>query len=213
MTISRPVSRFTMKRVIAPIGVTATVLASLAIGLPAAQAAAGTDPVIGSWSWSAFTDPQADPSPPDDPDGQSGEGNFANVSQIGERYEKEAPGTESTEKSGWRRTAPDGQGWEKMPGADGEKRVVDKAAWDETIVDEAAWTDTVVDEAAHWQRYSWTGGPHRSDDPPASPSDDGNWQPNVAGDPHGVGVEGAYYRSNGNSGDGDWFYLEAVPAT
>src|SRR4051794_35680897 len=94
MTISRPASRFTMKRVIAPIGVTATVLASLAIGLPAAQAAAGTDPVIGSWSWSAFTDPQADPSPPDDPDGQSGEGNLANVSQIGERYEKEAPGTE-----------------------------------------------------------------------------------------------------------------------
>lgn len=68
-----------------------------------------------------------------------------------------------------------------------------------------AWTETVFD---HWQRYSWTGGPHESDDPPPFPSDD--WQPNVQGDPHGVGVEGAYFRSHGNSGNGDWFYLEAV---
>lgn len=66
----------------------------------------------------------------------------------------------------------------------------------------------VVDSPAHWQRYSWTGGPHASDDPPAFPSAD--WQPNVQGDPHGVGVEGPYFRSNGNSGNGDWFYLEWV---
>lgn len=60
-----------------------------------------------------------------------------------------------------------------------------------------------------WQRYSWTGGPHESDDPPAFPSED--WQANVAGDPHGIGVEGAYFVSHGNSGNGDWFYLELVP--
>lgn len=70
-----------------------------------------------------------------------------------------------------------------------------------------------------WQRYSWTGGPHDEDDAPAFPSAD--WQANTASDPHGIGVAGAYYRSNGNSGKGDWFYLEAtvtvvtpeVPAT
>src|SRR5690606_38091151 len=38
-----------------------------------------------------------------------------------------------------------------------------------------------------------------------------NWQPNVAGDPHGIGVPGAYFRSHGNSGNGDWFYLELIP--
>ncbi len=96
--------------------------------------------------------------------------------------------------------------------------VVDKEAWTETVVDKEAWTETVVDKEAwdeevfdHWQRYSWTGGPHTSDDPPAFPGAD--WQPNVQGDPHGVGHEGAYYRSHGGSGNGDWFYLEAVTTT
>lgn len=73
---------------------------------------------------------------------------------------------------------------------------------------EASVTNTV--SPAHWQRYSWTGGPHESDDAPAFPSDD--WQPNVQGDPHGIGEPGAYFRSHGNSGKGDWFYLEWVEA-
>ena len=79
-------------------------------------------------------------------------------------------------------------------------------------------TTTVVDREAYdedvfvgWQRYSWTGGPHESDSPPPFPSSD--WQANVQGDPHGVGVEGPYFRSHGNSGRGDWFYLEAVHST
>lgn len=63
----------------------------------------------------------------------------------------------------------------------------------------------------HWQRYSWTGGPWESDVAPPFPSE--NWQPNVQGDPHGIGVEGAYFMSHGNSGNGDWFYLEAVETT
>lgn len=93
------------------------------------------------------------------------------------------------------------------------------SASEEPCVPQDAWTETIEHPAvtheeqvfAYWQRYSWTGGPHREDDPPAFPSDD--WQPNVQGDPHGIGVEGAYFRSHGNSGNGDWFYLESVETT
>lgn len=88
------------------------------------------------------------------------------------------------------------------------EQVVDQPAHDETVVVSEAYDETVSE--AGWQRYSWTGGPHAEDDAPGFPSPD--WQPNVKGDPHGVGAAGAYYRSNGNSGNGDWFYLEAVPA-
>ncbi len=210
MSIARPVHRFRLKGVIAPIGVTATVLACLAAGQPAAQASGGTDAEFGTWAWSRFTDPQTDPNPPADPDGQAGEDNLANVTQIGELYQRQAPAAESTQLSGWVREAPEGEGWVRLPGADGEKWVQDEAAFDETVVDEDAWTETVVDEASHWQRYSWTGGPHDGDDPPAFPSDD--WQPNTESDPHGVGAEGAYYRSNGGSGNGEWFYLQRVAA-
>jgi hypothetical protein len=84
-----------------------------------------------------------------------------------------------------------------------------RANADETpCVPSDAWSETVFD---HWQRYSWTGGPHEQQDPPAFPSSD--WQPNVQGDPHGIGVAGAYFVSHGNSGRGDWFYLEAVNIT
>lgn len=82
------------------------------------------------------------------------------------------------------------------------------AEYDETVIDKEAYDEVVPDG---WQRYSWTGGPHTEDDAPGFPSDD--WQPNVKGDPHNVGVAGAYYRSNGNSGNGDWFYLEALTKT
>jgi len=77
-----------------------------------------------------------------------------------------------------------------------------------TVVDTPAHTTVEFD---HWQRYSWTGGPHAEDTPPPFPGED--WQANVAGDPHGIGAPGAYYRSNGNSGKGDWFYLEMVMIT
>ncbi len=62
----------------------------------------------------------------------------------------------------------------------------------------------------YWQRYSWTGGPREEDSPPTEVPPHENWQPNVKGDPHDVGQAGPYYRSNGNSGMGDWFYLEWV---
>lgn len=81
---------------------------------------------------------------------------------------------------------------------------------DDSCVPSEEWTETITIENAHWQRYSWTGGPHTSDDPPAFPSSD--WQPNVKGDPHKINVPGPYFRSHGNSGNGDWFYLEWVPA-
>jgi hypothetical protein len=67
----------------------------------------------------------------------------------------------------------------------------------------------VVDSPAGWQRYSWTGGPLEQGVTPSFPSAD--WQPNTASDPHGIGVEGAYFVSHGSSGLGDWFYLEATP--
>lgn len=81
-------------------------------------------------------------------------------------------------------------------------------AYDETVVVADAYDETVAE--AYVQRYSWTGGPHVATDPPAFPS--GDWQANVKGDPHGIGQPGAYYRSHGNSGNGDWFYLEYVDA-
>ena len=71
-------------------------------------------------------------------------------------------------------------------------------------------SDVCVPVDEHWQRYSWTGGPLAEDDPPPAFPDDG-WQPNVQGDPHGIGVAGAYFVSHGGSGLGDWFYLELVP--
>src|SRR5690606_38324079 len=71
----------------------------------------------------------------------------------------------------------------------------------------AVYEDRVVTEAG-WQRYSYTGVWESNTEAPPFPSND--WQANVAGDPHGVGVAGPYFRSNGNSGNGDWLYLEAV---
>lgn len=89
------------------------------------------------------------------------------------------------------------------------------AAYTETIP--ATYKDVVVTEAydeevspAGWQRYSWTGGPLEDGVVPEFPSD--SWQANTASDPHGVGVEGAYEVSHGQSGKADWFYLEAVAA-
>lgn len=74
------------------------------------------------------------------------------------------------------------------------------------IVQSATEDQEVFD---YWQRYSWTGGPW-DDSQGEPPFPDERWQPNVKGDPHGVGIEGAYFRSHGSSGKGDWFYLEAV---
>lgn len=85
---------------------------------------------------------------------------------------------------------------------------VPSEAWTETVLVTPGRTETVVVTPGGWQRWSWTGGPYESDEAPPFPSED--WQANVAGDPHGVGVPGAYYRSHGSSGKGDWFYLEAI---
>ncbi len=122
-----------------------------------------------------------------------------------------------TEETDWLTESP-GDGWYVVD----ERTVVDQEAtrqetdwvtespgegWvqlDERTVDGA------LIEQAHWQRYSWNG-PWVSDtEPPPWPH--GNWQPNTQSDPHGVGVAGAYYRSHGGSGNGDWFYLERVDA-
>ncbi len=96
----------------------------------------------------------------------------------------------------------------EIPEVSHMETVVIQEAWTETVVDREAWDEEVFD---HWQHYSWTGGPHLSDEAPGFPGD--NWQANVQGDPHGVGVAGAYYVSHGGSGNGDWFYLDAVTRT
>jgi hypothetical protein len=224
MTPGQPAHRFTMKKgIVAPIGVTAVVLASLAVGLPAAQATSGgdqrgTDAGFGEWARSGFTAWQPTAKPPADPDSQEGAENPLNLVKIGQGgpgrqqgvYEREVEGGLRTETSDWVRVMPDGEDWVQVAGSAGAKWVQDAAAYDQTVVDKGAWTETVVDEEAHWQRYSWTGGPHQGDDPPAFPSD--AWQPNVKGDPHGAGVEGPYFRSHGGAGNGDWFYLERVAA-
>jgi hypothetical protein len=91
---------------------------------------------------------------------------------------------------------------------------------DETCVPQEAWTETVEhpeipavteEQRTGWQRYSWNGPWESNTEAPPFP--DERWQPNVHGDPHGVGVEGPYFRSNGNSGHGDWFYLEGIYET
>jgi len=78
-----------------------------------------------------------------------------------------------------------------------------------TVIDVGAWDEVIIDTPAGWQRYSWNGD---WDSDSAPPFPDARWQANTASDPHGVGVEGAYFRSRGNSGGGDWFYLDRVEA-
>jgi len=103
--------------------------------------------------------------------------------------------------------------------ATGNHDCVPSEAWTEVITPEVpavaevpavdAVYETITIKEAGWQRYSYKG-KWKSDDAPSFPGD--KWQANTASDPHGIGVEGAYFRSNGNSGHGDWFYLEATPA-
>ncbi len=193
--------------VVAPVGLAAAVLACLAFGVPAQAASGegegerqcapsdGTADATGAWKWTEFTDWSTSNTQPADPDGQDGEGNLDNVIQIGERYEQtvEGPGTPVT--TGWLRTSP-GEDWVQIA----QDTVTDREAYDETVTDRAAYDETVFD---HWQRYSWTGGPVTS--APAFPG--AGWQANVQGDPHGIGVEGAYKKGLGK---GSWFYLKAV---
>lgn len=122
----------------------------------------------------------ADTLPPEHPGGGSTDGG------PGDCVPKDA----YTETTGWVLASP-GAGWRQVD----KRTVTDKEAYDEDVFD-------------HWQRYSHKGGWDSNTEPPPFPSDD--WQANVQGDPHGVGHAGAYFRSNGNSGNGDWFYLEAV---
>lgn len=171
MTTVRPGHRFSIKkRIVAPIGVTTTVVACLAVGLPAAQATSGgdergTDAVFGTWARSHDTDPQTDPNRPADPDGQDGQDNLANVTQIGERHEVWVPGTSNPESSGWRTSPPAGAGWAQVE----ERVVVDSAAIPTT---EDSWANPV------WHVYA---GNNNSDTPPAL--DDPRWNA-TGGQPH-----------------------------
>lgn len=78
-------------------------------------------------------------------------------------------------------------------------------AYVETVIDTPASDEEVFD---FFQRYTYNGPWDSNETSPEFPGE--NWQANVKGDPHGVGAAGAYFRSHGNSGKGEWFYLEAV---
>ena len=128
------------------------------------------------------------------------------------------PADSYTEESDWVTTSP-GTGWYQID----ERTVTDQAASTETSdwltaapagegwvqIEERTTNGAVIDEG-HWQRYSYNGS---WDSQSAPPFPDPKWQPNVKGDPHGVGQAGAYDRSNEHSGNVDWFYLEWNDAT
>ncbi len=155
----------------------------------------GTDPVIGAWSWSSFTDWQTDPNPPADPDEQAGEGNLLNVTQIGERYEQQVEGSGTTETTGWVLTSP-GEGWVKVE----QRTVTDVNAYDEVIV-----------ETQPGQHYSWNGGNRGVDDPPTVVPPHADWQANTEQEPPGHLVSATWFNDSlhvtGNSpSNASWFY-------
>ncbi|MEZ5092068.1 hypothetical protein [Nocardioides sp.] len=183
----------------------AAALACVAVGLPASQALAdtGTDPVLGAWVLTGYTDPQTSPDPPADPDDQSGEDNILNVVQLGERSETVVPGTTVQESTGWVTEQPEGEGWVQVD----ERLVVDQ----EEI---AATPDTWVDRV--WHVYA---GNNSSDVAP--PVDDPHWQAtgadpqsaNHAFENHTPNVPYSVDRANDHGSD--WFLWTAtlVPGT
>jgi hypothetical protein len=141
----------------------------------------GTDPVIGAWTLSSFTDWQTDPNPPADPDGQDGEDNPLNTVRVGERYDKVVVDTEA-----WTET------------------VVDAEAWTETVVDAEAWTETIPAVPGFWTNFEPNDKHGTFIGPPTWPTDpEGSWsEPKTNGgpDPEASGVY-----QNGH-GYGSWFY-------
>ena len=155
----------------------------------------GTDPVIGAWTWSSFTDWQTDPNPPADPDGQAGEDNLLNVTQIGERFEQEVEGAGTTETTDWVLESP-GEGWVQI-----DQR---------TVTDVEAHEDVIV-EAQPGQHYSWNGGNRGVDDPPTVVPPHADWQANTEQEPPGHLVSATWLNESlhvtGNSpSNASWFY-------
>lgn len=159
----------------------------------------GTDPVIGAWTWSSFTDWQTDPNPPADPDGQAGEDNLLNVTQIGERYEQEVEGSGTTETTDWVLESP-GDGWVTVD----QRTVVDAEAWEETVVDKEAWTETIPAVPGFWTNFQPNDKHGTYTGPPSYPTDpDGSWsEPKTNGGPDPE-ASGVYQNGKGN---GSWFY-------
>ena len=204
MNAYSPVHRFTSrKRVVATLGVAAMALTSVAVGISAAQAADDApNGTFSAWSQKSFTDWQTDKTPPADPDGVDAPDNPSNLLMIGaggpgaspEVYVRTVTTVPKTENSGWV-TSERGDGWVKVD----QKTETDVASSNEVV------------EAAHWQRYSWKGGPiDEGITPTWTGPTDPNWQANVKDDPHDIGHAGAY--DQGKPGNADWFYLELVPA-
>lgn len=199
------------------------VAAVLASGLMVADAAYASDAecvpsqgnqaVFGDWAWDSYTQWQPANTTPSDPDGQSGEDNLANEVQIGEGYNDTLDAAYRQPVRDELLRVTDLQVSDVPPAVGANEELGDRH---EVEVGNGDGTeDTVVFD--HWQRYSLNG-KYKNDfdqnNQPPSPSENPDmWTDNVKGDPHGQGAAGAYYRSNDNSGNGDWFYLEAVTKT
>lgn len=209
MTNNRPVHRVsTNKRIVAPVGVTVSVLACLAGGLAAPALAAdgdgtacvpseGTPAVFGAWTPAGRTDPRTDPVRPDDPDGEDGETNLLNVRQFEERHETNVPETIDVETTDWLAASP-GEGWVEVD----HKSIVVPAVPATSDV----WTNKT------WHNY--TGNQPSSNQPPSL--GDPKWH-SVPADPqsqnhafesHTPNVP--YNVSNGHSGRGSWFLWTAT---
>ncbi len=212
MIPGHPAHRFSMtKGIVASLGVTATVLACLAAGTPAAQATSGaqehgTDAAFGKWDWSHFTERQTDPNPPVDADGETGENNLANVSQIGEPYDEWVPGTSETEYSAWVTEKPKGERWDTYD----VRTVTDKKAWHEQVL----VTRAVPAVPGKWTNFRPNDIHAPFDGPPSYPLDPrGSWSdPKIEGGPQ-EDASGVYQNGNGH---GSWFYRSkgtpAIPA-
>jgi|SoiMethySBSTD1v2_1073268.scaffolds.fasta_scaffold72544_4 hypothetical protein len=205
MISGKPAHRFSMRRgTVASLGVTATVLACLVAGLPAAQATSdahpsGTAAVFGDWTFSHYTEWTTDTTPPADRDGQAGEDNLANVTQVGELETKRVPGTTSAETTGWVRESP-GAGWVQID----RKIVVDQAYVAPT---DDAWTDQ--------QWWNFNGNAKDFGPGNAPPADDGGWHANNGNPQSGNHAfeshtpDQPYFVDAGN-GRADWFRWTAT---
>ena len=194
-----------MKKTMATLAALALTTVFTATGASASATNAGpdpgTDPVIGAWTSSSFTDWQTDPNPPADPDGQAGEDNPLNTVQVGERYETvvvdEDAWTETVvDEDAWTETVVDEEAWTET--------VVDTEAWTETVVDAEAWTETVPAVAGFWTNFQPNDKHGTFTGPPSYPTDpEGTWSaPKTNGGPQ---PEASGVFQNG-SGNGSWFY-------
>jgi hypothetical protein len=148
----------------------------------------GTDPAVGSWSTSAFTDWLPDPTTPADPDHQDGEDNVLDTARIGPAETR--TGDATVEDSGWVTEPPAGAGW--------------VLAETKTVSNGDGWTETIPGTPGSWSNFEPNDIHAPFDGPPAYPSDPrGTWSaPKTEGGPQ-QDTSGVYQYGQGH---GSWFF-------